>query len=92
MASDEDTEEAPGVLRKLSIAPYSGEREATLNKKLTWGVGSQGGNVIVSMNAIDPESPHDEGEGMFTAMVKGHLSKEQARELRDALNEELEDD
>jgi hypothetical protein len=75
-----------GRLEKLSIAPDSGEPSATREKVLTWAVARGNGRIAVGLSALD------ESEDMYTAIAKGWLSKQEARDLRDSLDEVLEDE
>jgi hypothetical protein len=75
-----------GRLEKLSIAPDSDEPSATREKVLAWAVASGNGRIVVALSALD------EPEDMYTAIAKGWLSKQEARDLRDSLDEVLEDE
>lgn len=83
-ASEDQCEDA-GELTDLSIAPGAGEPEAVLGKDLSWSVAADGPTetVAVEWRARDGEAD------VYTALAKGRLSEEQARDLRDALDEVL---
>lgn len=84
--AEEVEAEHVGFLRDLSIAPGSGEPNATREKELTWAVAADDHRVALALSALDA------GDEMYTAIAKGYFSREEAERLRDKLNEVLADE
>lgn len=73
-----------GRIDGMSIAPYSGDPGATQGKRTEWEVIDGDRRVTIKFDAFDRE------EEFYTSIAKGHLSREQARELYDALGDVLD--
>lgn len=72
-------------LSKLSIAPESGGPQSTRGKDLEWSAGEHHGDLVLELAALDD---HD----VYTAIAKGTFPREEAKKLRNDIDEALDFD